>query len=130
MSVEPRVVVVDLTPVLPGGENGGAKIFVLELLRRLAERAPRTAFVLLTQAAAHEELATLDRPNMRRMMVVGAVQQRSLRLRLRAAAERMLPHLPGRARCLVGHPVNPPHLVPVVELSGAPWTSAETIAKA
>lgn len=38
--------------------------------------------------------------------------------------------LPGRARCLVGHPVNPPHLVPVVELSGAPWTSAETIAKA
>ena len=24
--------------------------------------------------------------------------------------------LPGRARCLVGHPVNPPHLVPVVEL--------------
>ena len=38
--------------------------------------------------------------------------------------------LPGRARCLVGHPVNPPHLVPIVELSGAPWTSAATIAKA
>ncbi len=38
--------------------------------------------------------------------------------------------LPGRARCLVAHPVNPPHLVPVVELSGAPWTSAETIAAA
>ena len=41
---------VDLTPVLPGGENGGAKVFVLELLRRLAERAPQTQFVLLTQA--------------------------------------------------------------------------------
>ncbi len=38
--------------------------------------------------------------------------------------------LAGRARCLVGHPVNPPHLVPVVELSGAPWTAPETIAKA
>ncbi len=38
--------------------------------------------------------------------------------------------LAGRARCLVAHPVNPPHLVPVVELSGAPWTSAETIAAA
>lgn len=38
--------------------------------------------------------------------------------------------LPGRARCLVAHPVNPPHLVPVVELSGAPWTSPETIAAA
>jgi 3-hydroxyacyl-CoA dehydrogenase len=34
--------------------------------------------------------------------------------------------LAGRARCLVAHPVNPPHLVPVVEVCGAPWTSAET----
>jgi len=38
--------------------------------------------------------------------------------------------LPGRHRCLVAHPVNPPHLVPLVELVGAPWTSRETIAKA
>ena len=38
--------------------------------------------------------------------------------------------LAGRARCLVAHPVNPPHLVPVVELCGAPWTSAETKARA
>lgn len=34
--------------------------------------------------------------------------------------------LPGRARCIVAHPVNPPHLVPVVELCGAPWTSPAT----
>lgn len=38
--------------------------------------------------------------------------------------------LPGRERCLVGHPVNPPHLVPVVELCGAPWTAPEAIARA
>jgi len=38
--------------------------------------------------------------------------------------------LPGRARCMVGHPVNPPHLVPLVELSGASWTSAETLERA
>ena len=38
--------------------------------------------------------------------------------------------LPGRARCLVGHPVNPPHLVPLVELCGAPWTSPEAIDRA
>src|SRR5262245_6808022 len=38
--------------------------------------------------------------------------------------------LKGRARCLVAHPVNPPHLVPIVELSGAPWTAPETIARA
>ena len=38
--------------------------------------------------------------------------------------------LAGRARCLVAHPVNPPHLVPVVELCGAPWTAAATIERA
>ncbi len=38
--------------------------------------------------------------------------------------------LPGRARCLVAHPVNPPHLVPLVELCGAPWTAPETISRA
>lgn len=34
--------------------------------------------------------------------------------------------LAGRARCIVAHPVNPPHLAPVVELCGAPWTSDQT----
>jgi 3-hydroxyacyl-CoA dehydrogenase len=38
--------------------------------------------------------------------------------------------LRGRARCLVAHPVNPPHLVPVVEICGAPWTAAATIERA
>lgn len=45
-------------------------------------------------------------------------------------ASRFTEALPGRARCLVGHPVNPPHLVPLVELCGAPWTAPETIARA
>ncbi len=45
-------------------------------------------------------------------------------------ASRFTETLPGRARCLVGHPVNPPHLVPLVELCGAPWTSAEAIDRA
>jgi L-gulonate 3-dehydrogenase len=38
--------------------------------------------------------------------------------------------LPGRARCLVAHPVNPPHLVPIVELCAAPWTSDATMVTA
>ncbi len=38
--------------------------------------------------------------------------------------------LKGRARCLVGHPVNPPHLVPIVEVCPSPWTSADTMAAA
>jgi L-gulonate 3-dehydrogenase len=46
------------------------------------------------------------------------------------SASRFTEKLPGRSRCLVGHPVNPPHLVPLVELCGAPWTSPEAIDRA
>ena len=45
-------------------------------------------------------------------------------------ASRFTETLPGRARCLVGHPVNPPHLVPLVELCGAPWTSSDAVDRA
>jgi 3-hydroxyacyl-CoA dehydrogenase len=45
-------------------------------------------------------------------------------------ASRFTEKLPGRDRCLVAHPVNPPHLVPVVELCGAPWTNPDVIARA
>jgi 3-hydroxyacyl-CoA dehydrogenase len=38
--------------------------------------------------------------------------------------------LKGRSRCLVAHPVNPPHLVPLVELCPAPWTSKRVLAHA
>ncbi len=38
--------------------------------------------------------------------------------------------LKGRARCLVAHPVNPPYLIPLVELSPAPWTEADVVARA
>jgi L-gulonate 3-dehydrogenase len=45
-------------------------------------------------------------------------------------ASRFTENLAGRARCLVGHPVNPPHLVPLVELCGAPWTAPEAVERA
>src|ERR1700687_5678437 len=45
-------------------------------------------------------------------------------------ASRFTEMLPGRARCLVGHPVNPPHLIPLVELCGAPWTAPDAIHRA
>ena len=32
-----------------------------------------------------------------------------------------------RARCLVVHPINPPHLIPLVEIVPAPWTDAEVV---
>jgi 3-hydroxyacyl-CoA dehydrogenase len=37
--------------------------------------------------------------------------------------------LAGRQRCVVAHPVNPPHIVPVVEIAAAPWTSGDVVAR-
>ena len=45
-------------------------------------------------------------------------------------ASRFTEDLAYRERCLVGHPVNPPHLVPLVEVCGAPWTAPATVAQA
>lgn len=45
-------------------------------------------------------------------------------------ASRFTEDLAGRARCLVGHPVNPPHLIPVVEVCGAPWTAPAAVERA
>lgn len=101
-----RTIVVDLTPVLPGGENGGAKVFVLELLRRLAERAPQTQFVLLTQAAAHEELATLDRENVRRLMVLDLSNPPALRSLANRISSRVLRYLPERPRRVAQRSLN------------------------
>lgn len=38
--------------------------------------------------------------------------------------------LPGRGRIMVGHPVNPPYLVPLVEIAPAPWTTPEAVERA
>jgi L-gulonate 3-dehydrogenase len=39
-------------------------------------------------------------------------------------------HLAHRERCLVVHPLNPPYLIPAVDIVPAPWTSPETVEKA
>ncbi len=35
--------------------------------------------------------------------------------------------LPGRKRCLVVHPINPPYLIPAVEIVPAPWTDPAVV---
>jgi 3-hydroxyacyl-CoA dehydrogenase len=37
--------------------------------------------------------------------------------------------LRGRARCIVAHPINPPYVIPAVEVVPAPWTSPEVVAR-
>jgi glycosyltransferase involved in cell wall biosynthesis/SAM-dependent methyltransferase len=62
-------VAIDLTAILPGGENGGAKLVASELVRGLSTVAPSRQFVVLTSAMSHHEVASLDAPNVRRRTV-------------------------------------------------------------
>ncbi len=62
-----RLVAVDLTPVLPGGDNGGAKLMTILLLHALRAMRPDWRFVCLVSDAAHDELAHLDAPNVERV---------------------------------------------------------------
>ena len=64
-----RRVAVDVTPLLPGGENGGAKLMTIELIKHLGRLAPNCEFLLLTSARSHDELAYLDSKNVRRLCV-------------------------------------------------------------
>jgi 3-hydroxyacyl-CoA dehydrogenase len=38
--------------------------------------------------------------------------------------------LAGARRCLVVHPINPPHLIPLVEIVPAPWTDPDVVERA
>lgn len=60
---ERPVVAVDLLPLLPGGANGGAKVFTLVLLETMARLAPDWTFVLAANPASVEELAALAGEN-------------------------------------------------------------------
>ena len=64
-----RTILVDLVPLLPGAENGGAKIFVIELIRNLSRIAPQTHFILLTRRSSHNELTSLECANVSRKLV-------------------------------------------------------------
>lgn len=68
-------IAVDLTPLLPGGNNGGAKILVLELLRHFQVLANDCEFILLTSDRNHEELASLQAPNVRRLLLLHGKQK-------------------------------------------------------
>lgn len=45
------------------------------------------------------------------------------------AASRYCKDIAGRHRCLVVHPINPPHLHPAVEIVPSPWTDQNAVSK-
>jgi len=62
-------IAVDVTPLLPGGINGGAKPMVVALLQELPYLLPDDEFILWTADYSHDELAFLDCPNLKRVCI-------------------------------------------------------------
>ena len=62
-------IAVDVTPLLPGGINGGAKPMVVALLQELPRLLNEDEFILWTADYNHDELAFLDKPNLKRVCV-------------------------------------------------------------
>lgn len=98
-----QVIAIDVTPILPGGENGGAKVFVLELIRGLALANPHVQFVLLTQAASHDELSNLDHENVRRVMVVGSLESVGSQPHVQSLYRKQVARLPAMIRRRMAH---------------------------
>jgi len=94
---------------------------VSRLLRPVAGLADALADVCHVQESAPEDLDTKIAlfAELDALTPAGAVIASSTSALLPSAFSAAVP---GRERCLVAHPVNPPHLVPLVEIVPAPWT--------
>ena len=55
---------IDLTPMLPGGENGGAKPLTIEIIRALARVCPEMEIHVLHKKSVEQELTALAIPNL------------------------------------------------------------------
>jgi 3-hydroxyacyl-CoA dehydrogenase len=112
--------------------NGLLGGFAPEVVRRRINVAPDLAEAL--RDAAHVQENTPERLETKieifreldRMARPDAVIASSTSALLPSA---FTEELPGRARCLVVHPINPPYLIPAVEVVPAPWTDAEVVEK-
>jgi len=64
-------IAVDMTLMLPGGENGGSKVLAMQLLNGFRRLSPEYHLLLLTSLSNHDELKSFDGPRVRRICVLG-----------------------------------------------------------
>ena len=126
---------IDLTPLLPGGDNGGAKPLAIELVRRLSAARPACELVLLTNEKSDAELSVLDAPNVRRLCVTRPENAPTIShrraLEIRALLVRVLPEAAVRriGEWYAGRADAPPPATPLLRQIGAevlfcPFTGA------
>jgi glycosyltransferase involved in cell wall biosynthesis len=87
------LIAVDLTPVVPGGDNGGAKPLAMELLRGFQFMAKDHRFLILTASWNHDELAVLDSPAIKRLCVIHRKRQTESIVRKEGIAKILMRHL-------------------------------------
>ena len=64
-----RHILVDMTPLEPGGRNGGAGLVATSLVKHLSALDPESRYTLLTADDSHAELASVDAANVQRQCV-------------------------------------------------------------
>src|SRR5439155_4547110 len=113
----------DMAPELRRGRSGDEIMALLSPVSDLAEAVGRADHV---QESAPENLAVKRAlyPELDRLARPGTVLASSTS---GLPASSFTEGLAGRSRCLVAHPINPPHLIPLVELVPAPWTDPAVI---
>ena len=79
---QPQKILVDLTPLLPGGINGGAKPFMLALLKELSDRQPAASFTAVVRQAVFAEVATMTKPNLLFKVLDGSNSETGVNSRL------------------------------------------------
>lgn len=62
-------IAIDMTPMLPGGHSGGAKVIILHLIREFSRRQDGNNYILLTNNDTHAELGHLDNHQVQRYCV-------------------------------------------------------------
>jgi glycosyltransferase involved in cell wall biosynthesis len=75
-------IAIDMTPLLPRGNNGGAKVIILSLIHQFKNRQDDNNFILLTSKETHAELAYLDDDKIRRHCVNSDVKQTHHKLQI------------------------------------------------
>jgi glycosyltransferase involved in cell wall biosynthesis len=63
-------IAVDLTPMLPGGEGGGAGVLAIDLIRRMRHVLPRYRWLLLTSSWNHAHLGSVFGGDVDRVQVI------------------------------------------------------------
>ncbi|MFI5011356.1 MAG: 3-hydroxyacyl-CoA dehydrogenase [Hyphomicrobiales bacterium] len=84
------------------------------------------------EGAVHVQESTPERVELKREVFARLDRLAPADAVLASSTSAILPsffteHVPGRHRCLVVHPINPPYLVPAAEVVPAPWTSPEIV---